>query len=151
MSEPYRPRRSRHTPAAQGSKWIRPSTRWAIYYRDDFACVYCGAIGPLSLDHVAAVARSGRKNAPENLVTCCIACNSSKQGLEARAWYAKLRAAGRDVGAIRRRIARLTSKALDRERGRLLARHRGDESGYRVDDYSGDDDGKNQAPTAGRG
>lgn len=117
---PYRPRRSSHTPAAKGSKWIRPSTRWAIYHRDDFACVYCGNVGDLSLDHVRAVAGSGT-NEPENLVTCCIRCNSSKQQLTMRQWYAKLRAADYDVEAIQRRVARAVRQPIDRVRGRFLA------------------------------
>ena len=32
----------------QGSKWIRKSTRLAIYYRDGLCCVYCGAAGERS-------------------------------------------------------------------------------------------------------
>lgn len=118
----YRPRRSGHTPAARGSKWIRPATRWAIYLRDGLACVYCETVGgKLSLDHVGAVRASGRDNSPRNLVTTCVSCNSSKQALDARAWFARLRDRGIDVVAVRRRIARLTARPLDRERGRFLA------------------------------
>ena len=29
-------------PATNGSKWIRPEKRMAIYLRDGLACVYCG-------------------------------------------------------------------------------------------------------------
>lgn len=117
----YRQRRSAHTPAAQGSKWIRPSTRWAIYHRDDFACVYCGTVGPLSLDHVHSVEGAGRDNSPANLVTCCVRCNSSKQALPKREWYAVLRGRGVNIAALRRRIARQTARPIDRERGRFLA------------------------------
>jgi hypothetical protein len=114
-------RRSAHTPAAQGSKWLRPSTRWAIYLRDVFACVYCGHIGRLTVDHIRS-AEEGGGNEPTNLVTCCLSCNSSKQGISRRAWYARLRQRGINTKAVRDRIRRLTAKALDRERGRLLAR-----------------------------
>lgn len=116
-----RPRRSAHTPAGGGSKWIWPSTRWAIYHRDDFACVYCGHVGNLSLDHVRAVEQGGT-HGPENLVTCCVSCNSSKQREGARGWYARLRLRGYDSDAARRRVKRAVTKDIDRARGRLLAR-----------------------------
>lgn len=120
-----RPRRSRYTPAASGSKWIAPATRWAIYHRDGFACVYCESVGPvLSLDHVTACVRGARRSDPRGLVTCCYSCNSSKQGLSVREWFARLRARGIDTDAVRRRIARLTQRELDRARGRFLARSR---------------------------
>jgi len=67
----------------QGSKWIRPERRAAIYARDRFACVYCGrSCGDdpdlrLSLDHVEARSNGGF-NASENLVTACVSCNASK-------------------------------------------------------------------------
>lgn len=64
----------------QGSKWIRPEKRYAIYLRDGLACAYCGA-GPddslLSLDHVVPHSRGG-SNEATNLVTCCSRCNSSR-------------------------------------------------------------------------
>lgn len=133
----YRPRRSRHTPAAQGSKWIRRSTRWAIYHRDDFACVYCGRVPRkttrLSLDHVRPVESHGRRNAPEHLVTCCVSCNSSKQGLTVRQWYARLRGLGIDTDAVRRRVARTVRRPIDRARGRLLARCGGEDDGGQSD------------------
>lgn len=118
---PYRPRRSKHTPAAQGSKWIRPSTRWAIYHRDNFACVYCTRVGSLSLDHVGAVEVHGRDNGAHNLVTSCVSCNSSKQGISTRAWFAKLRTKGIDTTLVRRRIAAARAKPIDRVRGAFLA------------------------------
>lgn len=66
-----------------GSHWIRPSTRLAIYLRDQFRCVYCNCnlanvpARKRTLDHV--VPRSdGGDNAPSNLVTCCKRCNERK-------------------------------------------------------------------------
>lgn len=60
--------------AGQGSRWIQPSTRLAIYHRDGFACVYCGHGAEdgavLSLDHVLACELGG-SNEPTNLVTSC--------------------------------------------------------------------------------
>lgn len=113
--------RSSHTPAANGSKWIRPSTRWAIYHRDDFRCVYCGRVGALSLDHVHSVEGNGRDNRAENLVTSCIGCNSKKQALTHRQWLAKLREMGLLTASVARRIARAIRRPIDREVGRLLA------------------------------
>lgn len=118
-----RPRRSRHSPAGRhGGKWLRPQTRWAIYARDGFACVYCLAhvLEALTIDHLRSVERGGT-NAPSNLVTCCRGCNSAKQGRTLRAWYARLRAAGVDVAAVRARVARTTRRRLNRSWGRYLA------------------------------
>ena len=64
----------------QGSKWIRPEKRQAIYVRDGLACVYCGATienGRLALDHVIPHSDGGG-NGAENLVTACGRCNSSR-------------------------------------------------------------------------
>ena len=110
--------RSRHTPAANGGKWLHPSTRWAIYHRDSFKCLH---VGTLTIDHLRSVRDSGRNNDSRNLVTCCRACNSEKQDLSMRAWFSLLRQQGYDVGAIRTRIARLVRRRLDREVGRFLS------------------------------
>lgn len=71
--------------------WIRPETRYAIYARDNFQCVYCGrspsiqtalldsahVAAILSLDHVIPRYYGG-SNASYNLVTCCRRCNRRK-------------------------------------------------------------------------
>ena len=107
-----------------GAKWIRRSTRDAIYHRDGFACVYCTRAGVrLTLDHLLAVDLGGTHD-PANLVTACLSCNSAKQGLSVRAWFRRLRARGADTTKIGRRVRRLTRKALDRAEGRRLARAR---------------------------
>lgn len=55
-----------------------------IFDRDRFRCVYCGASptdGPdvvLTVDHVLPVRHGGADRA-DNLVTCCLNCNSQKQ------------------------------------------------------------------------
>ena len=68
--------------AGQGSKWIRPVKRLAIYHRDNLACVYCLATmeqgARLTLDHVVPCLLGGTNEAG-NLVTACLACNSAKQ------------------------------------------------------------------------
>lgn len=113
--------RSAHTPAAITGHWIRPSTRWAIYLRDGFSCVYCTTVGTLTLDHLRSVERHGRDNAPSNLLTTCRSCNSSKKSLSSRAWYRKLRLEGFNILVIQRRVARAIRTPIDRDRGRFLA------------------------------
>ena len=65
-----------------GSKWITPLRRLALYVRDGFACVYCGASveqdgAQLSLDHLICNVHGG-SNKSDNLVTSCRRCNSSR-------------------------------------------------------------------------
>jgi hypothetical protein len=65
----------------QGMNWIRQTSRLAIYLRDGLSCCYCGSSiedgVQLTLDHLKPHSRGG-KNKPENLVTCCAKCNSSR-------------------------------------------------------------------------
>lgn len=101
----------------QGSNWIHKPRRLALYARDKFRCVYCGA-GPedgdgvlLTLDHLIPRGSEGSTHANENLVTACFDCNSTKQNLSQRQWHAHLvekQIAPRGIGlrvraAIRRR------------------------------------------------
>lgn len=70
-----------------GSHWIRPQRRYALYERDNWACVYCGlrvhprnlheAARALSLDHIIPRAAGGG-NESDNLVTACRQCNRRK-------------------------------------------------------------------------
>lgn len=66
-----------------GSHWIRPDKRLAIYLRDQFRCVYCNRnlanvqAKFRTLDHVIPVSDGG-DNEPFNLVTCCKRCNDHK-------------------------------------------------------------------------
>jgi len=112
----------------QGMNWVRLSTRLAIYHRDSWACVYCGAAGEeygvgLTLDHVAAC-EVGGSNAPTNLVTCCIRHNSQKQAVRMGTFLRRLAEEGIDVAAVARRIRALTRRKLNREEGRRLERAR---------------------------
>lgn len=55
-------------------------SRLNIYARDGFVCQYCRARLPtedLTFDHVVPRSRGG-KTTWENIVTCCIACNTAK-------------------------------------------------------------------------
>jgi 5-methylcytosine-specific restriction endonuclease McrA len=110
----------------QGMNWIRLSTRLAIYHRDGFACVYCGAAGEelgtgLTLDHLVAQ-EIGGSSRPDNLVTACHQCNSAKQHLTIRGWLARLRARGIDTATVARRVRALVRRPLDRAEGRRLER-----------------------------
>lgn len=111
--------------AGQGSKWIRRSTRLAIYHRDGFRCAYClrtaeeKGVG-LTLDHLVAC-EAGGTNEPANLVTCCLSCNSAKQDKTMRSWFAYLRANGVNTEGVGPRIRRLVARKLDRREGRRLS------------------------------
>lgn len=96
-----------------GAKWVRPQTRHRIYLRDGYACVYCGAADRLCLDHLVPRTMGGT-NAPANLVTSCIPCNSRRQHRNLRSWYVVLRLGGTDTTPMRRRIRRLVRKVLPR-------------------------------------
>jgi 5-methylcytosine-specific restriction endonuclease McrA len=120
----------------QGFRWIRLSTRLAIYERDGFECAYCRRpafgsddFGPpvyfgkgLSLDHLIPIELGG-DNDPENLITSCISCNSAKSAKTLRGFLSYLRAeyGPRSTDGVATRIRRLKRKPLDREAGRRLA------------------------------
>lgn len=110
----------------QGSKWIRKDKRLAIYLRDGMCCAYCGVgveelDAPLTLDHLLACELGGT-NEHTNLVTCCGKCNSQKQDLSMRGWFAKLRNE-RDVDTTKMgaRIRRLVKKDLKPYRAQAKA------------------------------
>ncbi len=99
-----------------GSKWIRRPKRLAIYRRDDFRCVYCGADGleagfDLTLDHVTP-RELGGTNEARNLVTACRSCNSAKRDLPLRKFLASLIDEGVDTGEVRGRVRRQTRRVL---------------------------------------
>lgn len=65
-------------------KNLSKKTRFEVFKRDGFVCVYCGAHPPkavLHCDHVVAVANGGSNNI-DNLVTACDACNFGKGARE---------------------------------------------------------------------
>jgi hypothetical protein len=64
-------------------KAVSTRTRFEVFKRDGFRCVYCGAAptaGPLHVDHVEAVANGGTSS-PANLVTACADCNLGKSSV----------------------------------------------------------------------
>lgn len=61
-------------------KPLSKKTRFEVFKRDGFRCMYCGAHPPeamLEPDHIKPVAAGGT-NAMDNLITACFACNRGK-------------------------------------------------------------------------
>lgn len=52
-------------------------SRFNIYRRDGYKCLYCGSKDSLTLDHVLPKSKGG-PNSWTNLVTCCMKCNVTK-------------------------------------------------------------------------
>lgn len=68
---------------SRGGK-IAPGTRFKVFHRDNYRCVYCGAEPGktiLEIDHVIPYALGGRSKIT-NLVTSCQPCNAGKSALE---------------------------------------------------------------------
>ena len=64
-------------------KALSKRTRFEIFKRDGFRCVYCGATpndSPLHVDHVNPVAEGGATH-ETNLVTACQSCNGGKSAV----------------------------------------------------------------------
>lgn len=59
--------------------------RAEVFARDGHACFYCGSPMNLTLDHVVPQSRGGSHD-PENLVTACRSCNSSKGAKTPEEW-----------------------------------------------------------------
>jgi hypothetical protein len=58
--------------------------RIQIYERDGYKCYKCGKLltrWDATLDHITPVSRSGT-NDKDNLVTCCLLCNSKRRNKE---------------------------------------------------------------------
>lgn len=61
-------------------KALGKKTRFEVFKRDGFKCMYCGAHPPeaiLEVDHIKPVADGGA-NDMDNLITSCFACNRGK-------------------------------------------------------------------------
>jgi 5-methylcytosine-specific restriction endonuclease McrA len=64
--------------------YVRPNeypafTRFNLFLRDKFRCVYCGTAKELTFDHVVPRAQGGRTTW-ENVATACAPCNLRKGG-----------------------------------------------------------------------
>ena len=65
-------------------QFVKPSeypafTRFNLFLRDRFSCVYCGSRKELTFDHVVPRAQGGRTTW-ENVATACAPCNLKKGG-----------------------------------------------------------------------
>lgn len=52
--------------------------RLAVLSRDQRTCAYCGDENANTVDHVVPLAVGGDPYAMDNLVACCMRCNSAK-------------------------------------------------------------------------
>lgn len=65
-------------------KPLSKRTRFEIFKRDGFCCIYCNRNPPsvtLQVDHIIPVSKNGT-NRMDNLVTACFDCNSGKSNIE---------------------------------------------------------------------
>ena len=87
--------------------WLPADTRLAIYVRDGFACVYCGAAFEdgtrLAIDHVLPRDLGG-PDVPANLVTCCFECNGDKRNMTLATYLRHLNDYGRGSDEIFDRV-----------------------------------------------
>ena len=112
-----------------GSKWIWPVTRLAIYLRDHFHCVYCNrdlhGAKPrdVTLDHLVPRSQGGT-NAPTNLVTACLACNVAKGDTPWRQYVRSVVAAELHQFEVsyRERVVREHARFINNRRRRVINR-----------------------------
>lgn len=111
--------------------FVRQSTRLALYLRDGLACAWCGASvedgARLSLDHVRPYSAGG-SNAPSNLVTACLRCNSARGARSADRFardVAVYLGHGADAVEILAHVRRTIRRALPRPEALELIARRG--------------------------
>jgi len=113
--------------------WCAPATRLAIYLRDGFACVWCGAPVEsdviLTLDHCIPRSKGG-SNTPNNLVTACRRCNSAR-GARPMTIFATVVAEyiEADPADVMRRVRRSRERVLPRAEAKVLLDRRGTVAG----------------------
>jgi hypothetical protein len=64
-------------------KPLSKRTRFEVFKRDGFRCMYCGQRPPevvLVIDHIVPVVQGGTDE-PTNLTTACYTCNAGKSGI----------------------------------------------------------------------
>ncbi len=72
--------------ARKHSATIGPVDEGAVYGRDGYMCMYCGATRkPLTLDHIIPLAGGG-SHCEDNLVAACRECNSRKNVKPLEVW-----------------------------------------------------------------
>jgi hypothetical protein len=109
---PRSPARSGGQRRTKAGQWLRSTTRLAIYLRDDWTCVWCGArSGPygegvtLTVDHYIPDTLGGT-NTPTNLLTACWACNCTRREASVEEFRGWLEWRGVDVALTDWRMAR---------------------------------------------
>lgn len=101
-------------------KAVSAKTRFDVFKRDGFACMYCGAHPPevlLHLDHVHPVALGG-SNDEDNLITSCERCNLGKGAVSLSTVPVSLVDKAKDV-AEREKQIRGYQEVMDARRQRL--------------------------------
>jgi 5-methylcytosine-specific restriction endonuclease McrA len=94
----------------QGSKWITPKRRQAIYARDGYCCIWCCQHAQqLTLDHVVPREQRGT-NLTSNLVTACMVCNRDRGK---RSLYEYAHARFTDPTVVILRVLRALEMSLD--------------------------------------
>lgn len=107
-----------------GSKWKWPPTRYAIYLRDGFTCVYCQSSNKLTLDHVIP-SSAGGSDEPSNLVTCCKKCNDTKRDASLSWFSGYLESSGHDTSTLLGRVHNALDQPINRKTGAAIAKSRG--------------------------
>lgn len=69
--------RAKRAPLPAGRQPMAQEVRWLVFRRDGYACVWCGSVSDLTVDHIHPVALGGT-NDLSNLQTLCRPCNSRK-------------------------------------------------------------------------
>ncbi|MHB8631481.1 MAG: HNH endonuclease [Candidatus Limnocylindria bacterium] len=72
----YQPRQA-HRQLLRSAGPLSPDVWQDILRQHEHRCAYCGASGPLTIDHRVPLSRGGR-NAKDNIKPACRSCNSKK-------------------------------------------------------------------------
>lgn len=126
-------RHDRSNGQGQGMNFVRVDLRIALYLRDGLACCYCGSGiedgAKLTLDHLTPVSATGKAdNSPENLVTCCHKCNSSRGNRDFRLFAVQVAAYldhGISAESIVAHIEATVQRPVDRVQAREILARRG--------------------------
>ena len=112
---------------AEQIAWLPAATRLAIYVRDGFACVYCGASledgTRLAIDHVLPRDLGGPDD-PRNLVTCCSVCNGDKRNMTLATYLRHLNDYGRPSDDVFDRVFLAMHRPLNMAHARRLLKKR---------------------------
>lgn len=103
-------------------KAISTRTRFEVFKRDGFKCLYCGRTPPnvlLHVDHIIPVCQGG-DNSRDNLATSCDKCNFGKAGISLTAVPKSLQ--DRAAESIEReKQVKALARALKAEKNRIEA------------------------------